>query len=528
MRLSAAEMAEPAPPLGVWIGCCGMMLGAFMALLDIQVVASSLGGIQAGVGATRDEISWVQTSYLIAEVIGIPLASFWVRALSTRVMFTGMALLFAVFSVGCAFAWDIESLIVFRALQGFVGGAMIPTTMATLVLTFPKRFMAMTGTIFAMVATAAPAIGPTLGGYVTEALEWRALFWLNVIPSVFVVWSVWRFIRVDKPDADVLKNIDVMHFIGLALMLGCTQYLLEEGPKEGWFESLEIVMLAIAALLGGVLFFWRASVSEHPIVDLRPFRTPTFAIGAMLAAIIGLALFGAIFLQPMVLISVHGLNSLQIGHYMLAQGMTMFIAGPLMGFVLRPMRDVRPIGVLGFLLVALSCFMQSHMTAQTGYWEFALPQIIRAVGLVSVMQSVMMPTIASLPPHLVHSGAGLFNTVRNLGGAFGLAVLASQQTSGLAFHRQQLYAAADPSNTHIQAMIDANYAYLEAAGAADPERQSLMNYASLLDREALVMTFNDMFLLVAVVVFVAAFLMLLLAPPKLPPRADVAAIASGH
>ncbi len=510
---AAAGGRDDVAPIAVWIGFGAMILGNFMAILDIQIVASSIGAIQAGVGASRDEISWVQTAYLIAEVIGIPLSGFLGRALGTRLLFCISSLMFSLSSLLCAFSWDIGSLIAFRALQGFSGSAMIPTTMATLYLAIPQKQQAMAGAMVGMVSTLGPSIGPTLGGFIAEHLGWRALFWINLAPGLLITFVIWRTMNfLQGRQFGLLKKIDMTGLIGLAMMLGSAEYVLEEGPANDWFASMEISLWALASVAGGVLFFWRAFKSETPIVDLRPFGTPMFAIGVGLGFVLGFGLYSSVFLTPLFLGSVRGYSALQIGETMFVQGMAMFLAAPTIGMLGRTLRDTRWIGMLGFLLIAASCWVQAHLTHDSAFWELAWPQALRGVGLIMTFTSVMQPALQTLPPHLMHAGAGLFNTMRNLGGAFGIAGLATIQSHAFALHRQELYSAVDPQNPHVEEMLQGSAAYLAQAGAPDPERQALMQYAGLLDREALVMTFNDQFLFLATVIGVSAFGMLLLRP----------------
>jgi DHA2 family multidrug resistance protein len=526
MSMPAAAREDASPPLAIWIGFIAMVVGQFMAILDIQIVASAIGSIQAGVSASRDEISWVQTAYLIAEVIGIPLSGFLGRALGTRLLFCASAIGFSVSSLLCAFSWDISSLIVFRALQGFTGAAMIPTVMATLYLVFPPRLQPMTGALMGMVVTLAPSLGPTIGGYVAETMGWRALFWVNVAPGLLITFVIWNTMAaVSKTHFDLLKKIDLLGLLGLAVFLGAAEYTLEEGPSNEWFASGDVTLWALASLAGGVLFFWRVFRAETPIVDLRPFTSPTFAVGAGLGFILGVGLFSSVFLTPLFLASVRGYNALQIGHTMFVQGAVMFLTAPIIGRLGRTLPDTRGLGFLGFILVAWSCWVQAHMTAQAGFWELAWPQVLRALGLMMTFTSVMQPALQSLPPHLVHAGAGLFNTMRNLGGAFGIAGLATVQAHAFALHRQELYAAADPSNPHVAGMVAGARAYLEQSGASDPDRQALMMYAQMLDREALVMTFNDQFMVLAAVIGISAFAMLLLKPRGLPVASQTPALA---
>ncbi|HWA00330.1 MAG TPA: DHA2 family efflux MFS transporter permease subunit [Caulobacterales bacterium] len=523
--MNAAHQGPPQdnPPLTIWIGFVAMMVGNFMAILDIQIVASSIASIQAGVSASRDEISWVQTAYLIAEVIGIPLSGFLGRALGTRILFCISSLAFSAASLLCAFAWDINSLIIFRALQGFSGAAMIPTTMATLYLIFPARQQPMAGAMIGMVATLAPSIGPTLGGYVSETLGWRALFWINLAPGLIVTAVIWNYLKIGAANFSLLKKIDIPGLIGLALFLGAAEYVLEEGPSNDWFADGEISFWALVSLTGAALFFWRAFAAETPVVDLRPFKTPTFAVGATLAFILGVGLFASIFLTPLFLGSVRGYNALQIGHTMFVQGAVMFIGAPVFGRLGRTLQDTRWLGAAGFVLVTISCWLQSQLTAEAGFWQFAYPQMFRGLGLMMTFTSVMQPALQSLPPQLVHSGAGLFNTIRNVGGAFGIAGMTTLQNHAYALHRQELYTALDPQNPHVQAMMAGMQAYLAQNNAIDPVRQSLLYYSQILDREALVMTFNDQFLFLAIITFLSTFAIFFLRRPQTKPAPAAAA-----
>lgn len=494
----------PEPTLGVWIGFIAMVFGQFMAMLDIQIVASALSDIQNGVGASRDEISWVQTSYLIAEVIGIPLSGFLARALGIRLLFTISAIGFGLASVACALSWDMASLITFRAIQGFLSGGMVPTVMSTLYLMFPQRLQPMGGAIIGLVVTLAPSLGPTIGGYISEHLGWRTLFWINFLPSLLVAAMVWRFIRLGKYDARMFRRIDFPGLIGLAAMLGAAQYVLEEGPSEDWFASPIILFWTCVSAVGAFVFFWRTIGNKAPIVDLRPLRIPTFAIGCAIAFVTGASLFGPMFLQPLFMAEVRGYNPEQIGHSMWAQGATMFVMAPLMSIAMRRVGDLRIIGFTGFLLVAASCWMQAHLTAESAFWHFLWPQVLRGMGMMICFTAVMQPTLQSLPMHLVQSGPPLFNLFRNLGGAFGLAILATVQAHAFALHRQELYIAADGGDPRVQQMTE-GMASMAPPGNADPDLLGRAMYARVLDREALVMAFNDSFLVLAVALMAAGF-----------------------
>jgi MFS transporter, DHA2 family, multidrug resistance protein len=227
---------------------------------------------------------------------------------------------FTCMSLACAFAWNIESLIVFRALQGFLGGAMIPTVFATSFSLFPQEKRAGVSVMIGLVATMAPTLGPTLGGYLTQSLSWHWLFLINVAPGLLVTGLVWTFVNVDKADLSVLKGFDLMGLLFMALFLGTLEFVVEEGPRDDWFEDRAIAIGAAVCAVSAVLFFWRVLTYHNPIVGLRAFKDRNFAIGCLFSFVIGVGLYGSVYIMPLFLGQIRELNSLQIG-------MVMFVTG---------------------------------------------------------------------------------------------------------------------------------------------------------------------------------------------------------
>src|SRR5271165_4223269 len=258
-----------------------MCFGMFMAILDIQVVSASLNEIQAGLAASADEISWVQTSYLIAEVIAIPLSGFLSRALGTRAMFAGSAAGFTAASFMCGFASSMNEMIFWRALQGFIGGGMIPTVFASAYVIFPRSRMAIVTPMIGLVATLAPTIGPTVGGYLTDALSWHWLFFVNIVPGIAVTIAALVLIDFDRPDFALLRRFDWWGLIFMAGFLGSLEYVLEEGPRNDWFNDQTILTFAWVCGASAVFFFARVLTAAVPIVDLRSFADRNFALGSL-------------------------------------------------------------------------------------------------------------------------------------------------------------------------------------------------------------------------------------------------------
>jgi DHA2 family multidrug resistance protein len=326
--------------------------------------------------------------------------------------------------------------------------------------------------------------------------------------ATFIVWRNLRGLK--GGEFHLLKRIDVPGLIGLALFLGGVEYVLEEGPTNGWFESQELAIVATVAALGAVVFFRRIFTYDNPIVDMRPFQVPTYALCASLSFMVGVALFAPVFLTPLFLTSVRGYNAFQTGQVMFVQGLTMLLVSPMMTIVTRIIPDPRIVSTTGMFITALACWLQSNLTTQAEFANFVWPQILRGIGLIFAYGSLLSPALAALPLDLAHAGASLFNTVRNVGGAFGIAFMTTLQMHALALHKQELRTALDPQNPHVQQMISGMQAYLTQTGARDPERQALMDYAGILDREALVMAFNDEFRFLTVLMIGAGCLMILI------------------
>jgi len=499
----AITIAEKMPSAGVRIGYFAMVLGMFMAILDIQIVSSSLSEIQAGLAASADEISWVQTSYLIAEVIMIPFSGYLSRLLSTRVLFVASAASFTIASIGCAFANSLETMIVMRALQGFLGGAMIPTVFATVYLIFPRSRMASATVVIGLVATLAPTIGPTLGGYLTQLMSWHWLFLINVVPGVIVCVLVWNFMDIDQPDFSLLEGFDYLGLAAMALFLGSLEYVIEEGPRHDWLADETIRNFAIACAIGGVLFFWRTITHENPVVDLKAFRNRNFATGCLFSLTIGVGLYGLVYLMPLYLARVRGLNSLQIGEIMFVTGIVQFMAAPIAGAMARKV-DPRPVLAFGFSLLALSTWTMAHLTAEWQFNEMLVPQILRGAALMFCIVPINVISLGTLPAEEVKNASGLYNLTRNLGGAFGLAGINTVMIDRTALHWNRLVEAVNPGRWEIQEYIDNMGVRLAQPLQSDDTILAAKLLGNKVSQQAHVMAFGDCFFLLTLLFAAAA------------------------
>ncbi len=505
--------------LRAWIGFVAMVFGNFMAILDIQIVASSLNQIQAGLSASAEELTWVQTSYLIAEVIAIPLSGYLSRLLSTRVYFVMSALGFTLASLACAFAWNIESMVVFRALQGFLGGGMIPTTFAAMFMVFPPEKRTVPLVSLGLVSTLAPALGPTIGGYLTDAFSWHWLFLVNLIPGLLVALLVWNLVDIDKPDWSLARRID---FIGLALMamfLGSLEYVLDEGPRHDWLEDDTVRPLFFVAIIAGALFFWRSLTHKEPIVDLRVFRNRNFAAGAVVAFVVGVMLYGIVYLVPLFFGTVRGYSSLQIGHVMMVTGIAMFLTAPLAGQAQKRL-DLRLMLAWGLFAVALGTWLNANLTAQSSLDQFLWPQVLRGHGFMFCMVSMTGLALGTLPPEDIKNGSGLFNLMRNLGGAIGLAVINTMLSRLNSMHWSHLAETVNLSRTPVREAAIAASGSLSPMLGSDAQSAAVGIFAQRVAQQALVMTFNDLLLMLSILVASLALLLPLIEKPRAQPGAE--------
>lgn len=491
-----------------------MVFGMFMAILDIQIVSASLTDIQAGLSASSDEISWVQTSYLIAEVIMIPLSGFLARLMSTRIHFSIAAAGFTLSSFLCATSSSIEEMILWRGLQGFLGGGMIPAVFAAAYTVFPPSKRAIVSPMIGLVATLAPTVGPTVGGYLSHAFSWHWLFLVNVIPGIGVTIGAWMMIDFDKPEWKLFDKFDWIGLGALAAFLGALEYVLEEGPSNEWLHDEVVAILSVVMVVGCVVTFYRAFTRDEPLVDFSAFSNANFAVGSVFSFVMGIGLYGLTYLYPLYLAQIRGYDSLQIGETVFVSGMAMFFTAPLAG-VLSQKLDLRVMLLLGFVGFGVSTWMLTGMTDQWDFRELLLPQVLRGMSLMICMVPINNLSLGTLPPEKIKGASGLYNLMRNLGGAVGLAIINTILTNRQVLHYERLSEDITWSNPEAMRQIGIMTQNLEAHGVhgAAASTGALAQMASRLHGQAAVMSFIDIFVLISVVFGGLAIMALLMKKP---------------
>lgn len=473
-----------------------MVFGMFMAILDIQIVSASLPDIQAGLGASRDEISWVQTSYLIAEVVMIPLSGFLARMMSTRILFTLSAAGFTLTSLMCALSGSINEMILWRGLQGFLGGGMIPSVFAAAYTIFPPSKRNVVSPIIGLIATLAPTVGPTIGGYLSHAMSWHWLFLVNVGPGIAVTVAALLLIDFDRPNWRLFDRFDWWGLLALASFLGGLEFVLEEGPSNDWFDDHLVAIMTAVMLAGAIATFWRAFTRDEPIVDFSAFANTNFAVGSVFSFVMGIGLYGLTYLYPLYLSSIRGYDSLMIGETVFVSGLAMFCTAPVAG-MLASRIDLRMMLLIGFAGFALSTWMLTGMTAEWDFHELVWPQIIRGMSLMLCMVPINNLALGTMTPDKIKGASGLYNLMRNLGGAVGLAVINTLLSNRGDLHYARLAEKLTWANDEALRQLDAMAANLAVHGL-DAKTGALAQMAMRVQGQATVMAFIDVFLLICI------------------------------
>jgi DHA2 family multidrug resistance protein len=497
-----------------------MVFGMFMSILDIQIVSASLTDIQAGLSASSTEVSWVQTAYLIAEVIAIPLSGFLSRALGTRLLFVISAAGFTASSFLCGFASSIEQMILWRAIQGFLGAGMIPTVFASAYTVFPRSKFHIVGPIIGLVATLAPTIGPTVGGYITDALSWHWLFFINVVPGLVIIVGVWTLVDFDQPNFELLDHFDWFGLIAMAGFLGSLEYVLEEGPQYEWLQDTSVAICAGICAVSAVAFFYRVLTAREPIVDIRAFGNRNFGVGCLISFCVGIGLYGLTYVYPRYLAEVRGYSALMIGETVFVSGVTMFLMAPIVGRAMLKI-DMRYIIAFGLVVFALGSYQMTWITRDYDFYELLWPQILRGIGMMCAMVPTNNIALGTLTPSQVKNASGLFNLTRNLGGAVGLAIINEVLNDRTDLHISRLQDRMNWGNATATETL--NMLTQRMQGLGDASLMALKELSMIVHRQAVVMGYGDAFFILAAFYVSLSLLVMLLNKPVNP-----AAEGGGH
>jgi DHA2 family multidrug resistance protein len=513
---AGAENQTPAhSALKMWIAVIGSTLGAFMAVLNIQIVNASLADIQGAIGAGIDDGGWISTAYLIAEIVVIPLSAWLAKVFSVRTYLLVNAVLFLVFSMACAFAANLSQMIVLRAIQGFTGGVLIPMAFTIIITLLPKAKQPVGLALFALSATFAPAIGPTIGGYLTENWGWQYIFYVNLVPGAIMIAMLWFSLERAPMQLNLLREGDWPGIATMAIGLAALQTVLEEGNKDDWFGSPYIVRLSVIASVALSLFLVIELTTKKPLLNLRLLARRNFGFGILANFLLGIALYGSVFILPVYLARIQGYNSEQIGMVLAWTGLPQLVLIPLVPRLMRRF-DARLVIAVGFALFAASNFMNVHMTINTAADQLLLPNIVRAVGQALVFAPLSAVATAGIEQENAGSASALFNMMRNLGGAIGIAALQTFLTKREQFHSNILTNSVSLFAEATRSRIDRLTSYFLSHGISDvatTQHKAIVAVAGRVKQQANIMAFSDTFYLLGIALIIALVATLFLKKP---------------
>ena len=512
MEAKPEQAAEAAVSPKTWIAVGGALLGAFLAVLNIQITNASLPYIEGGIGTGGIYGTWVSTAYLIGEIIVIPLTDFLSRVVSLRPYLLANTALFLFFSVLCGHAHSLSEMIVFRALQGFAGGVLIPLAFTIVMTMLPRSKQPIGLAGFAISATFAPAIGPTIGGYLTDYYGWPWVFYVNLAPGAAMLAALWYALPSSPPQPGLLRRGD---WLGIALMavgLAAFQTVLDDGNVYNWFASPFIVRLSLLAGLAlGAFILWQF-VTAAPLLNFRLLGRRNFGLGTLGNFMLGFALYGSAYLLPQYLAVAQGFDAEQIGEVMAWTGLPQLLVIPLVPLLMKRI-DARLLVGVGLIVFAASCFMNLWLDQDYAAPQFFWPNVIRALGQAIVMTPISAIAMVGIAPGEAGAASGLFNMTRNLGGAIGTAAIETFFT-----HREQYHSAViTPQASLLEPATRDRLAdlqrYFMAHGYPDPAgamHRAIIAVGQTIRAQATIMGYADSFALIGVVLLMAVVAVTLL------------------
>jgi DHA2 family multidrug resistance protein len=513
-----ALLDATASPLGpadrasftTWAMVLGSLLGAFMAVLNIQITNASLLYIEGGIGTGADNGAWITTAYLIGEIIVIPLTDYLSRVFSFRRYLIVNTILFLGFSVSCAFAQNLGQMIVLRALQGFSGGVLIPMAFTLVLTKLPKPQQPIGLALFALTATFGPAIGPTIGGYLTETYGWQYIFFVNLVPGTAMVVVLWLTLEREPMRLSLLADGDWLGIGAMAVGLAALQTVLDEGNKDGWFDSVLIVRLALVAAVFLALFVWIELKSAKPAVNLRLLAGRNFGFGTLANVVVGFALYGTIYILPQYLGQVFGYNAEQIGFVLAWTGLPQLVIIPFVPWLMARV-DARLIAMSGLCVFAVSCFMNAYMSPDYAGDQLLVPDVVRSLGQAVVLTPLTGIALAGIARESSAAASGVFNMLRNLGGAFGTAMLATIVTKREQFHSNVIGSDVTLFRDSVRERLNELTAYFMSHGVSDAataRRDAIVALGEVVRKQATIMAYADTFAVLGVLLLLAAGLLL--------------------
>ncbi|NUW70256.1 MDR family MFS transporter [Vibrio coralliilyticus] len=494
-----------------WWAIIGGLIGGFMAILDIQITNSSMKVIQGALSASLDDASWLMTSYFTAEIVAIPLCGWLSKALGTGRYVLWCIGGFLGSSLLCSMAWNLDSMIVFRALQGFCGGALIPLSFRLIIEILPLEKRPMGMSLFSIIATFAPAIGPAIGGWLTEHFSWHAIFYVNVLPSV-VAWAlIQRSMKHPIINWQIIRQGDFVGVVSVMMFLGTLEVILEKGGDENWFDSRMICVLAVLSAISFVIFIYDQIVHRNPLINIRLFKEYQYSYALLIFAMLGSAIYGTLFLVPYYLTMIHDYNATEIGHVVIWMGLPQLVILPMIPFLIRRYNPKYLI-FIGFVGLSISAFMDCHMSADYAGPQMIASMLVRALGQPFIMVPLSMLATQNIEAEDAASSAVLINVFRSLGGSMGTAVLSTYFATQIDFHLDSIKSTLVTGSQQFYHYLGEVKNLLVNQGLPSDSTNVQQTAVSILgERMAIqsqIMAFNDLFMIMGIMMLATAIMVL--------------------
>jgi len=497
-----------------WLALFGVMLGAFMAVLDIQITNSSLKDIAGAIGSSIDEGSWISTAYLVAEIVTIGVSGILAATFSIKRYLLFSATGFLIFSVMCAFCRTLPELIVCRALQGLSGGALIPLAFSTVLVVLPKSKQSVGLAVFGLTATFGPSIGPSIGGWLTDNYGWQWIFFINIPAGLALIGIVWTSLDADPMRLELIKGMDYFGIACMAIGLGSLEYVLEEGERKDWFGNVYIYRFAWIAGIFITLFFIRELTAKRPFINLRLFRHRTFALSCIIQTCLGVGLYGSVFVVPEYLSIVQGYSASQIGNTLVWVGIPQLFILPFVPRIIKII-DIRLVIGAGALLFGLSCYMNAFLDPDYAQPQFILANIIRALGQPLILIPLLSLATADIPPKESGSASALFNMMRNMGGSMGIALLSTLITNREHLHSVRLESTITAGSPAFTARLEmlTNLLVMKGLDPVTAGRSALKLINNSVTEQAFLFAYGDSFYVIGAIMASSALLLFFVKKP---------------
>lgn len=501
---------------------------AIMELLDTTIVNVALTQISGALGATIEDIAWVITSYAIANVIIIPMTGFLADYFGRKSYYLTSMIIFGIASYFCGNSETLWELVFWRFIQGIGGGALLSTSQAILFDAFPGKERGLASGLFGMGIVLGPTLGPTVGGYIIDKFSWGNIFFINV--PICIAAVILTILFIPRAEGEGTKKASIrIDYWGIALLIigiGSLQYMLEKGESKDWFDSREIVLVAITSFIGIVGFIIRELSTDHPVVNLRVYKNRNFTFSSIFVLISGFGLFTSVFVYPVMVQRINGFTPLETGLSLLFPTLTILPLFPILGKRMAAGASPIPFVVIGILIFAFFGFYSGTATSDMGRWDFYPIQLMRGLGTVMLQLPLINASVAGLQPHEFGAGISLTNMTRQLGGAFGIALANNYVTLQYAQHRTDLVANYTPTNPLFMERFNALKAGLMARSgdAVQATSQAYRQLELMLDRQSYYLAYLDTFRLISIF-FLCVLPFVFLLKTKKKSAAEIAALA---